>query len=106
VLPRESGAVAPVVGELADADVATLIEGLSGYDAWGCRTELRAWCRKRGAGAARELASYARGASEFDQRLLAMLGLREAGPAAEAEVRSMLTDPELRPYARLWLMRL
>ena len=105
VLLRESGAVAPVIGELADADVATLIEGVSGYDAWGCRAELRAWCRKRGAGAVRELASYAREASEVDQRLLAMLGLREAGPAAEAEVRSMLSDPELRPYARLWLMR-
>lgn len=65
--------------------------------------ELRAWCRKHGAGAARELASYARGACEADRRLLAILGLREAGPAGEAEVRSMLTDPELQPYARLWL---
>ena len=36
-------------------------------------------------------------------RLLAILGLREAGPAGETEVRSMLTDPELQPYARLWL---
>ena len=40
----------------------------------------------------------------FEQRLLAFAGLREAGPAAEAEVRAMLPDPALRPYAQLWLV--
>jgi hypothetical protein len=90
-------------GELADADAATLIEKVSGYDPWSCRAELRAWCRKHGAEAAQELASYARGACEIDRRVLAIVGLLEAGPAGEAELRSMLTDPELQAYARLWL---
>ncbi len=104
MLLRAAGAVAPVIGELAGADAATLIEGVSGYDEWACRAELRAWCRERGAGAARELAGYARAAAGFEQRLLAFAGLREAGPAAEEEVRAMLADPALRPYARLWLV--
>ena len=102
-LLREAGAVAPVIGELADADAATLIEKVSGYDPWSCRAELRAWCRKHGAEAAQELASYARGACEIDRRVLAIVGLLEAGPAGEAELRSMLTDPELQASARLWL---
>jgi hypothetical protein len=101
---RAAGAVAPVIGELAGADTATLIEGVSGYDEWAYRAELRAWCRERGAGAARELAGYVRAAPGFEQRLLAFAGLGEAGPAAEQEVRSMLADPALRPYAQLWLV--
>ena len=103
VLLRTAGAVAPVIGELAEADVATLIEGLSGYGERAYRAELRAWCLEHGPGAVRELAGYARAAPGFHQRLRAFAGLREAGPAAEAEVRSMLADSELRPYAQLWL---
>jgi hypothetical protein len=49
-------------------------------------------------------ADYLRTAPDIEQRLLAFVGLSEAGPAAETEVRSMLADPELRPYARLWLV--
>ncbi len=101
---REAGAVAPVIGELAGADAATLIEGVSGYDEWAYRAELRAWCRERGPRAARELAGYVGAAPGFEQRLLAFAGLREAGPAAEEEVRTMLADPALRPYAQLWLV--
>jgi hypothetical protein len=104
VLLRGAGAAAPVIGELAGADAATLIEGVSGYDEWAYRAELRAWCRERGAGAARELAEYVATAAGFEQRLLALAGLREAGATAEGEVRTMLTDPALRPYARLWLV--
>jgi hypothetical protein len=103
VLLRESGAVAPVIGELAEADAATLIEGLSGYGEWAYQAELRTWCREHGPEAAQELADYARAAPGFEQRLRAFIGLREAGPAAEAEVRSMLADSDLRPYAQLWL---
>jgi hypothetical protein len=103
VLLRMAGAITPVIGELAQADVATLIEGLSGYGESAYRAELRAWCREHGPAAARELAGYARAAPGFDQRLFAFIGLREAGPTAEAEVRSMLADSELRPFAQLWL---
>jgi hypothetical protein len=39
-----------------------------------------------------------------EQHLLALAGLREAGVTAEGEVRAMLSDPTLRPYARLWLV--
>jgi Plasmid pRiA4b ORF-3-like protein len=104
LLLRAAGAVAPVIGELAGADAATLIEGVSGYDEWAYRAELRAWCREHGPGAARELAGYVRAAPAFEQLLLAFAGLREAGPAAEEEVRAMLADPALRPYAQLWLV--
>jgi Plasmid pRiA4b ORF-3-like protein len=104
LLLRAAGAVAPVIGELAGADAATLIEEMSGYDEWAYRAELRAWCRERGPGAAQELAGYVRAAPGFEQRLLAFAGLREAGPAGEEEVRAMVADPALRPSARLWLV--
>jgi hypothetical protein len=104
LLLRAAGAVAPVIGELAGTDAATLIEGMSGYDEWAYRAELRAWCRERGPGAAQELAGYVRTAPGFEQRLLAFAGLREAGPAAGEEVRAMVADPALRPYAQLWLV--
>jgi hypothetical protein len=53
---------------------------------------------------AKELAGDVRAAPGFEQRLLAFAGLREAGPAAEEEVRAMVADPALRPSARLWLV--
>jgi hypothetical protein len=105
VLLRAAGAVAPVIGELAGADAAALIEGVAGYDEDACRAELRAWCQERGDAASRELAAYARAAPSFEQRMLAFAALSEAGPAAEAGVRSMLADPSLRPHAQLWLVQ-
>src|SRR4029450_12204897 len=104
VLLRAAGAVAPVIGGLAGADAAALIEGVAGYDEHACRAELRAWCRERGDAASRELAPYVRAASGFEQRMLAFAALSEAGPAAEAEVRPMLADPSLRPHAQHWLV--
>jgi hypothetical protein len=104
VLLRAAGAVAPVIGELAGADAAALIEGVAGYDEDACRAELRAWCRERGDAASRELAAYVRAASGFEQRMLAFAALSEAGPAAEVEVRPMLADPSLRPHAQHWLV--
>jgi Plasmid pRiA4b ORF-3-like protein len=104
VLLRAAGAVAPVIGELAGADAAALIEGVAGYDEHACRAELRAWCQERGDAASRELAAYVRAASGFEQRMLAFAALSEAGPAAEAEVRPMLADPSLRPHAQHWLV--
>lgn len=43
LLLRQAGAVAPVIGELASADAAGLIEGVSGYGQRALRAELRAW---------------------------------------------------------------
>jgi Plasmid pRiA4b ORF-3-like protein len=104
VLLRSAGAVAPVIGELAGTDAAALIQGVAGYDERAFQAELRAWCQERGLDAARELAGYARAAPGFEQRMLAFAALREAGPAAEAEVRAMLADPGLSPHAQLWLV--
>jgi Plasmid pRiA4b ORF-3-like protein len=104
VLLRAAGAVAPVIGELAGADAATLIEGVAGYDEQASQAELRAWCRRRGAAAAGELAGYLLAAPGFEQRMLAFAALGEAGPAAESEVRALLADPRLRPHAQLWLV--
>jgi Plasmid pRiA4b ORF-3-like protein len=98
------GAVAPVIGELAGKDAAALIDGVAGYDERAYRAELRAWCEERGDTAVRELADYVRAAPGFEQRMLAFAGLREAGPAAEAEARAMLGDPSLRPHAQMWLV--
>jgi Plasmid pRiA4b ORF-3-like protein len=98
------GAVAPVIGELAGKDAAALIEGVAGYDERAYRAELRAWCEERGDTAARELADYVRAAPGLEQRMLAFAGLREAGPAAEAQARGMLGDPSLRPQAQMWLV--
>jgi hypothetical protein len=105
LLLRAAGAVAPVIGELADRDAAALIEGVADYDEQACRAELRAWCRERGDAAAGELADYVRTAQGFEQRMMAFAVLDEAGPAAEAEVRAMLADADLGPLAQIWLVQ-
>jgi hypothetical protein len=105
ILLRAAGAEAPVIGELADANVDTLIMGVVGYDEEDCRAELRAWCERHGAVAARMLAVYARRTPQFERQMLALVGLEEAGPEAEVEVREMLDDEALRPQAQMWLVR-
>jgi hypothetical protein len=105
VLLRAAGAEAPVIGDLTDADVDTLITGVIGYDEEDCRAELRAWCERHGAVAARMLAVYARRTTQFERQMLALAGLEEAGPEAEVEVREMLDDEALRPQAQMWLVR-
>lgn len=105
VLLRALGADAPVIGDLAGKDVEALIDGVADYDEEACRAELRIWCRERGTAAAGELAAYARTASRFERRMMAFTALEEAGTAAETEVRAMLSDPTLRPYAQMWLVQ-
>src|SRR6266511_1093189 len=105
VLLNAAGADAPVIGDLAGADVEALIDGVASYDEDACRAELRAWGQRRGGAAARELAAYARATPRFERQMLALVGLEEAGPAAEAEVRTMLEDEALRPQAQMWLVR-
>ncbi|MER5281198.1 hypothetical protein ABT025_36515 [Streptomyces sp. NPDC002809] len=67
------------------------------------RAEYRAWLAARPVGSAvAELLGVARGEDAL-LRGLAFEALRVVGAPAEPEVRSVVTDPSLRPYALLWL---
>ncbi|MFF5337525.1 hypothetical protein [Streptomyces sp. NPDC013181] len=67
------------------------------------RAEYRAWLAARPVGSAvAELLDVARGEDAL-LRGLAFEALRVVGAPAEPEVRAVLTDPPLRPYALLWL---
>ncbi|MER6469872.1 hypothetical protein [Streptomyces collinus] len=67
------------------------------------RAEYRAWLAARPVGSAvTELLAAARGEDAL-LRGLAFEALRVVGAPAEPDVRSVLDDPALRPYALLWL---
>ncbi|MGW2490784.1 hypothetical protein ACWCV9_26700 [Streptomyces sp. NPDC001606] len=67
------------------------------------RAEYRAWLAARPVGAAvTELIAAARGEDAL-LRGLAFEALRVVGAPAEPEVRAVLDEPALRPYALLWL---
>ncbi|WP_327371909.1 hypothetical protein [Streptomyces sp. NBC_01217] len=67
------------------------------------RDEYRAWLAARPVGSAvAELLAVARGEDAL-LRGLAFEALRVVGAPAEPEVRSVVEDPSLRPYALLWL---
>nr|WP_202553414.1 hypothetical protein [Streptomyces sp. SID4936] len=67
------------------------------------RDEYRAWLAARTVGSAvAELLAVARGEDAL-LRGLAFEALRVVGAPAEPEVRAVVTDPSLRPYALLWL---
>ncbi|MFB7219234.1 hypothetical protein ACWD4L_34020 [Streptomyces sp. NPDC002596] len=67
------------------------------------RAEYRAWLAARPVGSAvAELLAVARGEDAL-LRGLAFEALRVVGAPAEPVVRSVVTDPSLRPYALLWL---
>ncbi|MEU3944760.1 hypothetical protein [Streptomyces sp. NPDC029526] len=67
------------------------------------RAEYRAWLAARPVGSAvTELIGAARGEDAL-LRGLAFEALRVVGAPAEPEVRAVLDDPTLRPYALLWL---
>ncbi|WP_228982847.1 hypothetical protein [Streptomyces sp. DH12] len=67
------------------------------------RAEYRAWLAARPVGSAvAELLAVARGDDAL-LRGLAFEALRVVGGAAEAEVRTAVDEPPLRPYALLWL---
>jgi hypothetical protein len=67
------------------------------------RDEYRAWLAARPVGSAvAELLAVARGEDAL-LRGLAFEALRVVGAPAEPEVRSVVADPSLRPYALLWL---
>nr|WP_202419209.1 hypothetical protein [Streptomyces sp. YIM 132580] len=67
------------------------------------RDEYRAWLAARTVGSAvAELLAVARGEDAL-LRGLAFEALRVVGAPAEPEVRAVVTNPSLRPYALLWL---
>ncbi|WP_306334448.1 hypothetical protein [Streptomyces sp. KL118A] len=67
------------------------------------RAEYRAWLAARPVGSAvTELLTAARGEDAL-LRGLAFEALRVVGAPAEAEVRTVVEEPSLRPYALLWL---
>ncbi|MEU6126754.1 hypothetical protein [Streptomyces sp. NPDC047123] len=67
------------------------------------RAEYRAWLAARPVGSAvTDLLTAARGEDAL-LRGLAFEALRVVGAPAEAEVRAVVDDPPLRPYALLWL---
>ncbi|UZI33836.1 hypothetical protein N7925_29000 [Streptomyces sp. CA-278952] len=67
------------------------------------RAEYRAWLAARTVGSAvAELLAVARGEDAL-LRGLAFEALRVVGAPAEPEVRAVLAEPSLRPYALLWL---
>ncbi|MEU1158913.1 hypothetical protein ABZ369_38850, partial [Streptomyces sp. NPDC005918] len=67
------------------------------------RAEYRAWLAARTVGGAvTELLTAARGEDAL-LRGLAFEALRVVGAPAEAEVRAVVDEPSLRPYALLWL---
>src|SRR6266508_4646159 len=94
-LLRGLGVDAPAVGDSADADV----------DPETCQEELRTWCEARGAeAAAAELVAFLRRTDEPQARMLGFTALGVAGDAGVDAVRTLRGDPELVPYATLWLV--
>jgi hypothetical protein len=104
-LLRGLGVDAPVVGDLAHADAPTLLARCADLDPETCQEELRAWCDARGAEvAAAELAAFLRRADEPQARMLGFTALGAAGDAGVDAVRALRGDPQLHPYATLWLV--
>src|SRR6266540_2923975 len=69
-LLRGLGVDAPAVGDLADADVATLLGRCADFDPETCEEELRTWCEARGAEvAAAELVAFLRRTDEPQARM-------------------------------------
>ncbi|HEV8162904.1 MAG TPA: hypothetical protein VGR74_00330, partial [Actinomycetota bacterium] len=104
-LLRGLGVDAPAVGDLADADVATLLSRCADFDHESCLEELRAWCEARDAQvAAAELVAFLRRTDEPQARMLGFTALGVAGAAGVDAVRSLQGDPQLDHYATLWLV--
>jgi hypothetical protein len=104
-LLRGLGVDAPAVGDLADADVATLLDRCADLDPETCQEELRIWCDARGTEvAAAELVALLRRTDEPQARMLGFTALGAAGDAGVDAVRALQGDPALHPYATLWLV--
>ena len=98
------GIRAPVVGGLADASAAELLEGVLDYEnSEDVTAEYRDWLAQREpAEAATELLAAARDGSPGTRPLVFDV-LSEVGEPALPAVRSAFEEAPLRPYARVWL---
>jgi hypothetical protein len=104
-LLRGLGVDAPAVGDLAEADAATLVARCADLDPETCQEELRTWCEARGPEvAAAELMAFLRRTDEPQARMLGFTALGAAGDAGVDAVRALRGDPELEAYATLWLV--
>ncbi|GAA2100303.1 hypothetical protein [Actinomadura alba] len=94
---------APLVGDLAEASAAELLEGLVDHGEDTADEEIGLWlARREPADAAAELVAVMRDGTAGVRNLAAAV-LHQAGPAAEPVVRRALEEPDTRPYAALWL---
>ena len=101
---RRHGADAPVVGGLADADAATLLDYLVDYDDKATRIKTQSWCAAHGPQSPSELAAAARAAPPA-ARAAAFRAFSVLGPEVAAEAVWILVDkPRVRPFAIVWLL--
>lgn len=97
------GYEAPAVGALAEAPAADLLDGIGGYSGDAAADEIAAWLGKRDpVCAAEELVAAARDATPV-RRQMAFALLDQVSGVAEPIVRGALDEPDLRPYAAVWL---
>jgi hypothetical protein len=102
---RDLGIDAPVIGDLAATDAATLLERCADYNEADCQTEFEGWCQARGGeAAAAELVALLSVTDDLGTRMLGFQALGAAGEAGVDAVRSIVDDPDLRPYAIMWLV--
>jgi hypothetical protein len=102
----ESGASAPLVGDLAGATGLELLDTLAGYPDHAAREEAELWLTDRKpVDAARELLAAGRGDDEGApaRRLLCQQTLTLVGAEAEPALREVLDDRQLGGLARVWL---
>ncbi|WEH42428.1 hypothetical protein OG233_24495 [Streptomyces sp. NBC_01218] len=105
----EAGVDAPAVGDLADKDAATLLDGIAYYPEAAAQTEIGLWIAGRGdadtVATAADLLAAARGGDQGAplRRLHCQQALALTGPGSEPALRAVLDDPELGGLARVWL---
>jgi hypothetical protein len=102
----DAGAHAPVLGDLADASAADLLDALPDYPEHALRAEAELWtAQRKTAEAARELLAASRGDDPDapSRRLACQQALTLLGPEAEPAVREVLDDLVLGGLARVWL---
>ncbi|RAY13065.1 hypothetical protein DPM19_21420 [Actinomadura craniellae] len=102
-LLRADGFAAPVVGDLAGASAAELVEGLGRHHDDTADEEIDGWLATRDpAVAAADLIGVMRDGTPGARNLAAAV-LHRVGAPAEPAVRAVPSGPPLGPYAALWL---